>query len=163
MSRWLSQLAEVQTKHQNGEEMGFKWLWMWYGSTLPSVLKAQLPSHFDSLLNESYSISLGCPICDVWRVLDMLTESVPLCRSWRSFASSWSSTTSGRILTTARKWRPSSTRCPSPSLRPTGELDEAPSQPHSHHQPPPQWKRFWSSSDQGPYSEAPLSSALNSV
>ncbi len=26
---WWRRLAEVQTEHQNGEERGFKWLWMW--------------------------------------------------------------------------------------------------------------------------------------
>ncbi len=26
---WWRQLAEVQTKHQTGEERGFKWLWTW--------------------------------------------------------------------------------------------------------------------------------------
>ncbi len=26
---WWRRLAEVQTEHQNGEEMGFKWLWTW--------------------------------------------------------------------------------------------------------------------------------------
>ncbi len=28
---WWRRLAEVQTEHQNGEEMGFKWLWKWNG------------------------------------------------------------------------------------------------------------------------------------
>ncbi len=28
---WWRRLAEVQTKHQNGEERGFKWLWTWNG------------------------------------------------------------------------------------------------------------------------------------
>ncbi len=28
---WWRRLAEVQTQHQNGEERGFKWLWMWNG------------------------------------------------------------------------------------------------------------------------------------
>ncbi len=28
---WWRRLAEVQTEHQNGEERGFKWLWMWNG------------------------------------------------------------------------------------------------------------------------------------
>ncbi len=28
---WWRWLAEVQTEHQNGEETGFKWLWMWNG------------------------------------------------------------------------------------------------------------------------------------
>ncbi len=28
---WWRRLAEVQTEHQNGEERGFKWFWMWIG------------------------------------------------------------------------------------------------------------------------------------
>ncbi len=28
---WWRRLAKVQTEHQNGEEMGFKWLWTWSG------------------------------------------------------------------------------------------------------------------------------------
>jgi len=31
MYTWSRQSAEVQTKHQNGEDRWFKWLWTWHG------------------------------------------------------------------------------------------------------------------------------------
>lgn len=161
MSRWLSQLAEVQTKHQNGEEMGFKWLWMWYGSTLPSVLKAQLPSHFDSLLNESYlsrMSHLWCVassrhadwVCASLQILEIIRVILKLYDQWKNFDDRKEM---AAVLNKMPKPKPPPNRWAGRSTVSTTLPSPA----------PPQRKRFRSSSDQGPYSEAPLSSALNSV
>ncbi len=48
MNKKTLNLAEVQTEHQNGEERGFKWLWMWNGCWCQTSWSEYFKNHWST-------------------------------------------------------------------------------------------------------------------